>query len=53
MMAGFAPMAFELRTERLVLSMWEESDAAWHRQLVRELWRSPGYLVAGRAARRA
>ena|ERR1017187_990278 len=34
MTAGIAPMALELETERLVLGMWEESDAAWYRQLV-------------------
>lgn len=36
MTADFATMAFKLKTERLVLSMWEESDAAWYRQLVGE-----------------
>ena len=29
-------MEFELKTERIDLSMWEESDAAWYRQLVGE-----------------
>jgi RimJ/RimL family protein N-acetyltransferase len=33
---GFAPMARELATERLVLGMWKESDAAWYRELVGE-----------------
>jgi hypothetical protein len=28
MTSGFAPMTFELETEQLVLSIWEESDAA-------------------------
>ncbi|KPL57748.1 GNAT family N-acetyltransferase [Rossellomorea vietnamensis] len=32
----FKPMAFQLQTERLDLSMWEESDAAWIRKLVGE-----------------
>jgi RimJ/RimL family protein N-acetyltransferase len=36
MTVGIAPMAFELETERLVMGMWEESDAAWYRQLVGE-----------------
>lgn len=36
MSASFTPMAFELETERLVLRMWEESDAGWSRQLVGE-----------------
>jgi RimJ/RimL family protein N-acetyltransferase len=36
MAADIAPMAFELETERLVMGMWEESDAAWYRQLVGE-----------------
>jgi hypothetical protein len=36
MTANFAPMEFQLKTERLDLSMWEESDAAWLRKLVGE-----------------
>lgn len=36
MTAFFKPMAFQLQTERLVLSMWEESDSAWIRKLVGE-----------------
>ena len=36
MSGRFAPMAFELETERLILRLWEESDADWHRQLVGE-----------------
>lgn len=32
----FAPMVLELETERLILRLWEESDADWHRQLVGE-----------------
>ena len=35
-MAKFTPMAFQLKTERLVLSMWNESDAGWYRKLVGE-----------------
>ncbi len=29
-------MARELATERLVLGMWKQSDAAWYRELVGE-----------------
>ncbi|WNB91268.1 GNAT family N-acetyltransferase [Bacillus sp. NEB1478] len=36
MTAFFKPMAFQLKTERLDLSMWEESDSAWIRKLVGE-----------------
>ena len=36
MTSGFAPMAFELETERLVLNMWEVSDAASYRRLIGE-----------------
>jgi hypothetical protein len=36
MTAGIAPMAFDLETERLAMGMWEESDAAWCRQLAGE-----------------
>ncbi|MCP1124062.1 GNAT family N-acetyltransferase [Bacillus sp. 3103sda1] len=36
MTAFFEPMAFQLKTERLDLSMWEESDAAWLRKLIGE-----------------
>lgn len=36
MTANFAPMEFQLKTERLDLSMWEESDAGWLRKLVGE-----------------
>jgi RimJ/RimL family protein N-acetyltransferase len=36
MTAGISPMAFELETERLVLNMWEESDAACYRRLIGE-----------------
>ncbi|MET3849064.1 RimJ/RimL family protein N-acetyltransferase [Paenibacillus sp. OAE614] len=32
----YTPMAFQLKTERLELNMWEESDADWLRQLIRE-----------------
>jgi RimJ/RimL family protein N-acetyltransferase len=32
----YTPMAFQLKTERLQLNMWEESDADWLRQLIRE-----------------
>lgn len=32
----FTPMEFHLKTERLDLRMWEESDAVWMRQLVGE-----------------
>jgi RimJ/RimL family protein N-acetyltransferase len=32
----FPEMNFEIITERLYLSMWEESDASWYRELVGE-----------------
>jgi len=32
----FSAMNFEIKTERLYLSMWEESDASWYRELVGE-----------------
>jgi RimJ/RimL family protein N-acetyltransferase len=32
----FAPMDFELETDRLMLRLWQESDAAWWRELVAE-----------------
>ncbi|MDR4984122.1 GNAT family N-acetyltransferase [Bacillus cereus] len=32
----FKPMAFQLKTERLELSMWEESDAVWLSKLIGE-----------------
>jgi RimJ/RimL family protein N-acetyltransferase len=32
----FSPMNFEIITERLYMSMWEESDASWYRELVVE-----------------
>jgi RimJ/RimL family protein N-acetyltransferase len=32
----FKPMAFQLKTERLDLNMWEESDSPWIRKLVGE-----------------
>ncbi|WHZ02910.1 GNAT family N-acetyltransferase [Neobacillus sp. YX16] len=32
----FSAMNFEIITERLYLSMWEESDASWYRELVGE-----------------
>ncbi|HEY6801181.1 MAG TPA: hypothetical protein VI121_11095 [Agromyces sp.] len=32
----FAPMPFALDTERLVLRLWEEPDAAGYRRLVGE-----------------
>jgi RimJ/RimL family protein N-acetyltransferase len=33
---AFKPMAFQLKTERLDLNMWEESDSPWIRKLVGE-----------------
>ncbi|MFC0189992.1 GNAT family N-acetyltransferase [Fictibacillus aquaticus] len=36
MTAFFKPMAFQLKTERLELSMWEESDSVWMRKLIGE-----------------
>jgi len=36
MTATFKPMAFQLKTERLELSLWEESDSVWIRKLVAE-----------------
>jgi len=32
----FSTMKYEIMTERLYLSMWEESDASWYRELVAE-----------------
>ena len=34
MTSVFKDMAFQLRTERLDLNMWEESDAVWLRELM-------------------
>ena len=36
MKTNFKPMAFQLKTERLDLNMWEESDSAWLRKLIGE-----------------
>ncbi|MBE5106696.1 GNAT family N-acetyltransferase [Bacillus thuringiensis] len=36
MTAFLEPMAFQLKTERLDLSMWEESDSVWLRKLIGE-----------------
>ncbi|MBL1704848.1 GNAT family N-acetyltransferase, partial [Klebsiella pneumoniae] len=36
MTSVFKDMAFQLRTERLDLNMWEESDAVWLRELIGE-----------------
>ncbi|MGH1285956.1 GNAT family N-acetyltransferase [Bacillus toyonensis] len=36
MTASYKAMAFQLKTERLDLNMWEESDAIWLRKLVGE-----------------
>jgi len=36
MTAFFEPMAFQLKTERLELGMWEESDSVWMRKLIGE-----------------
>lgn len=36
MTVGITPMTFRLETERLVMGVWEESDAAWYQQLVSE-----------------
>ena len=36
MASGFSVMDFEIITERLYLSIWEESDASWYRELVGE-----------------
>jgi RimJ/RimL family protein N-acetyltransferase len=36
MTAYFKPMAFQLKTERLDLNMWQESDADWLRKLIGE-----------------
>ncbi|PFO66996.1 GNAT family N-acetyltransferase [Bacillus cereus] len=36
MTAVFKDMAFQLKTERLDLNMWEESDAVWLRKLIGE-----------------
>jgi RimJ/RimL family protein N-acetyltransferase len=33
---AFKPMAFQLKTERLDLNIWEESDSPWIRKLVGE-----------------
>ncbi|WP_423243082.1 hypothetical protein [Bacillus cereus] len=32
----FKTMEFQLKTERLDLSMWEESDSVWMRKLIGE-----------------
>ncbi len=32
----FKTMAFQLKTERLELSMWEESDSVWLSKLIGE-----------------
>jgi RimJ/RimL family protein N-acetyltransferase len=36
MTTNFKPMVFQLKTERLDLSMWEESDSEWLRLLIGE-----------------
>jgi RimJ/RimL family protein N-acetyltransferase len=36
MTAYFKPMALQLKTERLDLNLWEESDSVWIRKLVGE-----------------
>ena len=36
MTSEFKDMAFQLKTERLDLNMWEESDAVWLRKLIGE-----------------
>ena len=36
MTSVFKDMAFQLKTERLDLNMWEESDAVWLRKLIGE-----------------
>ena len=36
MTSVFKDMAFQLRTERLDLNMWEESNAVWLRELIGE-----------------
>lgn len=36
MTALFKAMEFQLKTERLDLSMWEESDSVWMRKLIGE-----------------
>lgn len=35
-MTDFAPMAFDLETERLILRPWQLADAVWYRQLLAE-----------------
>lgn len=49
MTGDFAPMKFEIRTERLYLSMWEESEASWYRELVGERGVNKPTLDAARA----
>ncbi len=36
MTTSYKAMAFQLKTERLDLNMWEESDAVWLRKLIGE-----------------
>lgn len=36
MTASYKAMAFQLKTERLDLNMWEESDSVWLRKLIAE-----------------
>jgi RimJ/RimL family protein N-acetyltransferase len=57
MTAGISTMAFELETERLVLNMWEVSDAASYRRLIGErgvamptLDAARSKIISGRAA---
>lgn len=49
MTARFTPMASELETERLVLNMWEESDAASYRRLIGERGAATPTLGAARS----
>lgn len=36
MTAEFKPMMFEMETDRMILSLWKDSDAPWYRELVAE-----------------
>ena len=49
-MKTFKPMAFHLKTERLDLNMWEESDSPWIRKLVGERGGDMSTLEATRSS---
>jgi len=59
-LTAISPMAFELETERLILTRWQESDAASYRRLIGERGRGDAdprrlprsKIISGRAASR-